>query len=629
MQRIILKYGFWLILLFMVFIVSAAEARKERGDLLHSAPASSTTVVTLKTAWSLDRAHPGDLVVLAIVVKIQAGFHINADVRQIQHFEDFKPYPTKIQIIEVAEGVILETARFPKARPIKVDYSSGALMSFEDQTIVYLPMKLDDQINPGEIGLKIRVEYQACSDSYCLFPQKKMLKETLTVVKPEATTSKINNVLFAEFVAGAGVLSGSAVNFNMFGLQFLVDASTEIGWMLLLMLTAFGGLLLNFTPCVLPLIPIKIINLSQAAENQKKCLLLGLAMSLGVMSFWTGIGVLIALVSGFSATHQLFQYPAFTILIGTVIGIMSLGMFGYFSVRLPQFIYMISPQQKSLQGSFGLGILAAALSTPCTAPFMGATAAWATTQTPLITLSTFASIGGGMALPYLVLSGFPNLVNRVPKTGPASELLKQIMGLFMLAAAAYFIGVGLSTLFSSAPNPPSKIYWWPVMGFVSAGGSWLAYRILRITSGKKIKTVFFSLGLILVVLPIWGGMKLSVDGPIEWIYYTPYRFENAIKQNKIVVMDFTAEWCLNCKVVEKSVLHSHKIIDLLSNEDIVPMKVDITGNNPPGKAKLKEVGSLTVPFLVVFEQRFHFHLVDPSQKVQKRSKEKMYLKVLL
>jgi thiol:disulfide interchange protein DsbD len=106
-----------------------------------------------------------------------------------------------------------------------------------------------------------------------------------------------------------------------------------------------------------------------------------------------------------------------------------------------------------------------------------------------------------------------------------------------------------------------------------------------------------------MALPIWGAMKLSGEGPIDWVYYTPERFEAAVKQNKIVVMDFTAEWCLNCKALEEGVLHNHKITDLLANEDIVPMKVDITGKNPAGKAKLKEVGSLTVPLLVVFSSK--------------------------
>jgi thiol:disulfide interchange protein DsbD len=106
-----------------------------------------------------------------------------------------------------------------------------------------------------------------------------------------------------------------------------------------------------------------------------------------------------------------------------------------------------------------------------------------------------------------------------------------------------------------------------------------------------------------MALPIGGAMRLSGEGPIDWVYYTPERFEAAVQQNKIVVMDFTAEWCLNCKALEESVLHDRKITALLAEEDIVPMKVDITGNNPAGKAKLKEVGSLTVPLLVVFSSK--------------------------
>jgi thiol:disulfide interchange protein DsbD len=138
---------------------------------------------------------------------------------------------------------------------------------------------------------------------------------------------------------------------------------------------------------------------------------------------------------------------------------------------------------------------------------------------------------------------------------------------------------------------------------ITAAGAWLAYRSMRLASKKIIKTVFVSLGIILMALPIWGAMRLSGEGPIDWVYYTPERFEAAVKQRKIVVMDFTAEWCLNCKALEESVLHDRKITALLADEDIVPMKVDITGSNPAGKVKLKEVGSLTVPLLVVFSSQ--------------------------
>ena len=625
MKSIVSTWALGLALIVIVPLTTGAKDQKDIGNLLQDAGAPAEEVVQLQTAWSVDRARPGDTVSLAIVVDIKDGFHINADAGQIQSFEEFTPYPTTVQVLAATEGVSMASARYPKAKPFKVDYASGDLISFDGRTIVTLTMKLDEQIPLGSISVDIQVEYQACSDRFCLFPEKKKLNATLAVVEAGTPVSNVNSELFANLEVGADASGTGVINFSLFSWKFSINPASGIGRIMLLLVAAFGGMLLNLTPCVLPLIPIKIISLSHSAEDRRRCFLLGLMMSLGVLAFWAALGILIALISDFTATNQLFQYPLFTILVGTIIGIMALGMFGFFSLRLPQFIYMINPQQDSLQGSFALGILAAVLSTPCTAPFMGAAAAWAATQTPLITLTTFAAIGGGMALPYLLLSAFPNLVNRMPKAGPASELIKQVMGLFMLAAAAYFLGVGISALLSSPPNPPSKLFWWPVMVLIASGGAWLALRTLKLASRNITKTIFVGLGLILIALPLWGAVRLADKGPIEWIHYTPERFQAAIGLKKVVLMDFTAEWCLNCKALEEGVLHDRRIIAALAQTDVVPMKIDITGNNPDGKAKLKEVGSLTVPLLVVFSPggqlvfKSDFYTVDQVLEAIKRA----------
>jgi thiol:disulfide interchange protein DsbD len=565
----------------------------------HCIASTATDVVEVRTFWSVDRARPGDSIVLAVVADIKKGYHINADARQVNSYEDFKPYPTKVTVIEVDEGMTIESPRYPRAVALKVQYAAEPLQSFAGQAVIYLPIKLEETISPGKLALKLRFEYQACAANYCLFPQKINVEESLTVAKGEAV-SKINQELFANFYAAPAAASPRSVDFDLFGWTFSIDASSGFGLVLLLITAAFGGLLLNLTPCVLPLIPIKIISLSNAAQNRRQCFMLGLTMFIGVLAFWLALGAMIALVSGFSATNQLFQYPAFTIIVGVIIGTMATGMFGFFSMRLPNFIYMINPEQDTLHGSFGLGILAAILSTPCTAPFMGAAAAWAATQTPATTLLTFAAIGTGMALPYLVLSASPGLVKKMPKTGPASVLIKQVMGLFMLAAAAYFIGVGVAALFVSPPNPPSRLYWWPVMLLIIAAGGWLAYRTLQIASGKKKRAFFAGVGVVLIALSAWGSIRLTDKGPIDWVYFTEKRFQEAADARKVVVMVFSAEWCLNCKALEKGVLDDPAIIKLFARREIVPMKVDITGNNPAGKAKLKEVGNLTIPLIVIF-----------------------------
>ncbi len=578
--------------------------------------AADDEAVTVTTAWSVEHARPGDSIMLAMVAAIKEGYHINADARQVKPFEDFKPYPTKVTVVDATPGIVMELPRYPRAVPIKVQYAVGDLMSFEGKTVIYLPIKLAETLEPGNLILKLEFGYQACAANYCLFPKTIQLEESLAVVETGTAVSKINRDLFAGSDAGLRGGQSRRVEFDLFGWTFSIDISSALGLILLLLTAALGGMLLNFTPCVLPLIPIKIIGLSQVAKDHRQCLMLGLAMFVGVLVFWLSLGAMIALVSDFSATNQLFQYPVFTIGVGFIIGVMATGMFGFFSMRLPNFIYMISPEQNTLPGSFGVGILAAILSTPCTAPFMGAAAAWASTQAAATTLTTFGAIGTGMALPYLVLSASPALVRKMPKTGPASVLIKQVMGLFMLATAAYFIGVGLVSLFSTPPTPSSKIYWWPVMFFSIAAGGWLAYRTLQITSNARLKAVFAGIGVMVVALSAWGAVRLTDPGPIDWVYYTPGHFDTATGDRKVIVLVFTAEWCLNCKALEQGVLTNPKIVALLAREDIVPMKVDITGNNPAGKAKLREVGNLTIPLLMIFspngKQRFKsdFYTVD-------------------
>ena len=563
-------------------------------------PATPGDVVAVRTAWSVDRARPGDAIILAVIADIKTGFHINADARQVSPYEDFKPYPTKVTVADVSDDITIESPRYPKAIPIKVAYAAGDLMSFEGQTVIYLPIKLAETMSPGKQVIKLVLEYQACSDTTCLFPARIQFEGSLAVVEPGAGVTKTNKDLFAGFDRDPAAAASRGVKFDLFGWDFAIDVSSTFGMALLLITAGLGGMLLNFTPCVMPLIPIKIISLAHVAQDRKQCFMLGLAMFLGVLVFWVLLGALISLVSDFSATNQLFQYPVFTILVGLLIGVMATGMFGFFNVRLPNFFYMINPAQDTLKGSFGLGILAAILSTPCTAPFMGAAAAWAATQPPTTTLATFAAIGAGMALPYLVLSAKPTWVEKMPKTGPASNLIKQTMGLFMLAAAVYFIGVGVATVFAKPPNPATKIYWWPVTLFCAAAGAWLAYRTFRITARVKPRAIYAGIGVMIMALSVWGAVQLTDPGPIDWVYYTPERFAEAAGENKVIVMFFTAEWCLNCKALEHGVFKDPKIAALFQKDGMVAMKVDITGNNPAGKAKLKKVGTLTIPLLVIF-----------------------------
>ncbi len=515
---------------------------------------------------------------------------------------------------------------------------------FGGRAIVFVPITVAADAPLGETSFVVRPVFQTCDDTSCLQPtplpemEEKWDKYGITVhlniVSPvnastnamSETFTGFDSTVFTKIHAGVEAPQNDKINFDAFGITFTLNSNGTGAFLLLLLVAACGGFLLNLTPCVLPVIPIKIMGLSAHAGNRRKTFILGIWMMLGVMALWIGLGVAIALVAGFTAINQMFQYPAFTIVLGAFIAVMAVGMGGLFSIRLPNVVYTINPKQDSFFGSFLFGVMTAVLSTPCTAPFMGAAAAWAATQSAIVTLTVFGAIGFGMAVPYLILAAFPHLVEKMPKAGAASEVIKQVMGLLMLAAAAYFIGVGLSGFMQQEGAPPSRLYLWVVAACVASAGLWLSWRTLSIAKKTPSRIVFTLLGVMITIASILAGTRLTEDGPIDWEYYSPETLKEKLDEGDVVVIEFTAEWCLNCKLLESTVLHSPRVVEAFSADDVTPIKVDLTGNNVLGNKLLNDVGGLRIPLLIIMgpdgEEDFRgdFYTVDQVLEAIKKSR---------
>ncbi len=584
----------------LAIALCASVAAGQSSLLLPPEPSEDEDPLSITTAWSGASAHPAEDAVLAVVLDIGSGYHIMADQGQLSEIRDFKPFPTRVWISAASEGVLSEPPLYPPARPFKVDFVEAPIMSFEGRTVIYLPMRLNRGASGGGVSVTVEVEYQACASTYCLMPRRVSRTAEWPAGSPDGRTLPADSELFRGYESRAHGAAQRLLQFRLFGFGFALDPESPLTAAAILLLAAFGGFLLNFTPCVLPLIPIKLISLSNAAAaDRRRCLILGLFTFAGVLAFWVALGGIVSMASGFTSTHQLFQYPVFTIGVGLIIAAMAVGMFGVYSVRLPGFIYALNPRQETLFGSLCVGVLTAVLSTPCTAPFMGTAAAWAATQEPGITIATFAAIGAGMGLPSL-LAAFPRLVRRLPRTGPGSELLKQAMAILMLAAAAYFIGIGLGTWWSDAAAPPGRWHWWPVMILAAAAGAWTGLRAVTLSSGKTAKLIWAGLGTASAALCLYGALRLTYTGPIAWVSYTPQQLKRAFEERKTVVMIFTAEWCLNCKALEQSVWGDRELVKLMAAPSLLPVKVDLTGRNVDGRKMLEEAGSLTIPLLVVY-----------------------------
>ena len=568
----------------------------------------SASVVAVRVVPAASEVPPGAEVVVAVVMEIREGWHINSESPRLPPALDFfQAIPTTIRVdVPAGGGITADTNRiqWPPEEEASLAFlgESATYGVFAGTAIAYLPLNVDDEAPSGPVAFAVGVEFQACSDTACLAPAAGRPVTVRLTIAAEAPRPTTDDRLFAAYAPDREARAdGGDVVFALLGGDIRVTPQGLVGGMFFLLLAALGGFSLNLMPCVLPVIPIKVMALSQAAADRRRCALLGVAMALGVVAFWLALGVAMATVAGLTTINGLYQFPLFTIGIGLFIAAMAVSMCGLFDARLPGWIYALDPSRETLVGATGYGVMTAVLATPCAAPFMGTAVAWSLQESPAWVLATFFAIGGGMALPYVVLTAFPGLLHRVPRSGPGSLLLKQVMGLLMLSAAVYFVGAGMSGLLAGDDGRTTRAYWYAVGGGVAAAGIWMVVRSVGMHVAPLRRGGLIALGIALVFVAVAGARALTHPGPIAWRYYTPDRYAAALRKGNAVMLDFTAETCINCKVLEHMVLHDPRVVAVLGDPGVVPMKVDLTGKNPAGWDKLQSVGSVHIPRLVIVD----------------------------
>jgi len=616
----------------------AIDSGRSKGDapVLSSTPTSTPPgPLSVRAVADRTRVEPGGRLAIAVEFDMAEGFHTWPPEEPIEHeaLPGWQSIPTAIAIESPPSSVVVGPVQWPETHEV----TSGALGQtltlpmYEGRQVAYIPIVVKQDAEPGPLSLTISFRYQMCDDSSCLMPETLGLPVELEVVPLEEVGTAPDDAspaeprgeatdLFADFDGSVfarrsewseevapSPSESAGPDRSFFGIP-VPEGDSAAGLAILAALAALGGFILNLTPCVLPVIPIKVMTISQHAGSPGKSLMLGLWMAAGVVVFWFGIGLPVAFLSSVTDPSQLFGLWYVTLGIGVIIAAMGVGIMGLFQITLPQSVYMVNPKADTPAGSFMFGVMTAVLGLPCFGFVAGALLAGAATLPTATILTIFAALGAGMALPYLVLAAKPSWVDKLPRTGPGSELVKQVMGLLMLAAAAFFIGAGVLAFVGGRPAIATAlpwwgkiVHWWFIALFVAAAGGWLIWRAARITKKTAPRVLLGVVGLIATAssVAIAAGMTHRAHEDF-WVPYSEQALAEAIESGSVVVLDFTAEWCVNCKTLEATVLDKQPVKGELLSPGVVAMQADNTSDAAPGWDKMRELGQTGIPLLVVY-----------------------------
>lgn len=395
----------------------------------------------------------------------------------------------------------------------------------------------------------------------------------------------------------------------------------EGGMGLALLMAFVGGMILNLMPCVLPVISLKVLSIvKMSGKSRLANVKHGLIFGLGVLvSFWVLAIVLLLLQAYGHAVGWGFQLqePIFVALLAAVLLMFSLSLFGVFEMGTVMASWAGQTesdnvkQGSSLSGSFFNGVLATAVATPCTGPFLGSAIGFAVTLPPLSALAIFTSLGIGMASPYMLLTSFPSLVKWLPKPGAWMVTFKQLMGFLLMATILWLLWV------FGAQTDNLGIFLLLCSLFILSLACWTYGHWCTPLKSKRVRKAGILVSAFLVLLGTYflvvsaslvpennekalaNQMITGEEDLRAWLPFTPALVEQYRQQGKPVFIDFTAKWCVICQT-NHLILVLDDVEKKFADMGVVKFKADWTRPDPAITKELRKYGRNGVPLYLLY-----------------------------
>lgn len=306
---------------------------------------------------------------------------------------------------------------------------------------------------------------------------------------------------------------------------------------LMVLLFAFvGGFVLNFMPCVLPVIGLKVMSfVNQAGQSRRKTILLNVWYASGMMAVFLVLATLTSVAS--LGWGQQFNYDGFTIPMLAIVFVMGLSFLGVWEIPLPGFASSGAAadlaEKEGYSGAFFKGVITTILATPCSGPGLATALAYCANKPPAIVYLVFSFVGLGMALPYLVIGAFPKLIRFIPKPGPWMDTFKQILGFVLLATVVYMF-----TLISQKNVIPTIAF---IFGLWAACW-WIGRVPISAEFVSKAKSWILATGFAAVIGYFAYAPKSVNENELAWQPFSLAKLNELAEAQQTVLVDFTADW---------------------------------------------------------------------------------------
>ena len=376
-------------------------------------------------------------------------------------------------------------------------------------------------------------------------------------------------------------------------------------------IAVLGGFILNFMPCVLPVISLKLLSVINYSGVEKNRVRQGfLATSAGIFAsfFVLATGAVIMKVTGQEVGWGVqFQNPIFLVVLASLTILFAANLWGFFEFRTPNIISKVAQKiflDEGKTGHFFAGALTTVMATPCSAPFLGTAIGFSLARGPIEIYAIFAALAFGLSVPFLVIAAFPKFVNILPRPGAWMSHLRKFLGLALIVTSMWLMSVLVTIVGMNA-------VYGVVIGisfiFVSLYFSQFNWIITGTTIGLAIVCILTSL-----IIFQETKEKLVDQKSIYWQKFDPEKIESYVDDGKIVFIDITADWCITCLFNKKMVLMNDDIVQKLNSDDVVAMQGNWTLPNPIIMKFLKQFNRFGIPFNIVFRKQNRKGLILPE-----------------